>query len=146
MKTLRELYFDVLTEICSLTEFELGELNDIWFNYGGDYYFLYVDEKEIKLLELCFHCPQNFKNNDEKLKAIHLFNEINKKFKMVKMFMDDETGNITACVDFYVTGILPDDNGFLFNNKEQFIENLLLSLSTIEEATEYFFDEMGWRK
>jgi len=146
MKTLRELYFDVLTEIDGLTEFELGESNNICFNNGeSDYYWLYVDEKDIKTAELCFHCSSHFKDNDEQLKAVRLFNHINKKMKLVKMYHDEETGDITARVDLFVAGIQPAGNGFLFNNKEQFIENLLLALSAIEEATEYFFDEMGWR-
>ena len=145
-KELRELYFDVLTEIDGLTEFELGESNDICFNNGeSDYYWLYADGKDIKIARLCFHCSSRFKDNDEKLRAARLFNHINKKFKMVKMFHDEETGDITARVDLFVAGIQPAGNGFLFNNKGQFIENLLLALSAIEEATEYFFDEMGWR-
>ena len=145
-KELRELYFDVLAEIEGLTEVELGEENDICFNNGeSDYYWLYVDEKDIKTAELCFHCSSRFKDDDEKLKAVRLFNRINKKFKMVKMFHDEETGGITARIDLFVTGIRPAVNGFLFNDKERFVENLLLALSAIEEATEYFFDEMGWR-
>jgi len=150
-KTLRELYFDVLSEIydsteIELTEVELGEENDICFNYRErDYHWLYVDEKDIKTAELCDHYPADFKDNDEKIKAVCLFNQINKKFKMVKMFYDEETGDITARVDLFVTGIQPADNGFVFNHKEQFIENLLLALSALWETTEYFFDEMGWR-
>jgi len=147
-KELRELYFDILKEIyesteIELTEVELGEENDICFNYRErDYYWLYVDEKDIKTAELCTHYPANFKNNDEKFKAVHLFNQINKKFKMVKMFYDEETGDITARIDLFVTGIQTAGNGFLFNDKKIFIENLLLALSVVEEATEYFFDEM----
>jgi len=145
-KELRELYFDVLTEIDGLTEVELGESNDICFNYGGsDYYWLYADEKDTKIIELCFHCSSRFKDNDEKIKAVHLCNQINKKFKTVKMFIDDEAGDITARADLFVTGILPAGNGFSFNDKERFVEDLLLALSAIEEATDYFFDEMGWR-
>ena len=147
-KTLRELYFDVLAAIyetteIELTEVELGKENDIQFCYmERDYYWLYVDEKDTKTAELCTHYPAEFKDNDEELKAVRLFNRINKKFKMVKMFYDEETGDITARVDLFVTGA---GNGFLFNYKEQFIENVLLALSAIEEATDYFFDEMGWR-
>jgi len=150
-KELRELYFDVLAEIyetteIELTEVELGEENDIQFCYRErDYYWLYVDEKDIKTAELCTHYPADFKNNDEELRAVRLFNHINKKFKMVKMFYDEETGDITARVDLFVAGIQPTDNGFVFNYKEQYIENLLLALSALWEATEYFFDEMGWR-
>ena len=77
--------------------------------------------------------------------AVRLFNHINKKFKMIKMFYDEETGDITARVDLFVAGIQPADNGFLFNDKERFVENVLLALSALWEATEYFFDEMGWR-
>jgi len=146
-KTLRELYFDVLTEIydtteIELTEVELGEENDIQFCYRErDYHWLYVDEKDIKIAQLCDHYPANFKDNDEELKAVRLFNHINKKFKMVKMFYDEETDDITARVDLFVTGIQPANNGFVFNYKEQFIENLLLALSALWEATEYFFEE-----
>jgi len=150
-KELRELYFDVLAAIYDSTEIELtevtlGEENDIQFNYRErDYYWLYVDEKNIKTAELCTHYPADFKDNDEELKAVRLFNQINKKFKMVKMFHDEETGDITARVDLFVSGIQPAGNSFLFNDKERFIENLLLALSAIEEATDYFFDKMGWR-
>jgi len=152
-KTLRELYFDVLAAIyetteyaIELTEVELGKENDIQFCYRErDYYWLYVDEKNIKTPELCTHYPAQFKDNDEELKAVCLFNHINKKFKMVKMFYDEETGDITARVDLFVTGIQPVGNGFVFNHKEQFIENVLLALYALWEATEYFFDEMGWR-
>ena len=143
-KELRELYFAVLTEIYGFTEFELDKSNEIWFNYEGNYYFLFVDEKDIKTIELNFYCPQKFKDNDEKLKAIHLFNLINKKFKMVKMFTDDETGYITARIDLYVTGILSINNGFVFTDKQQFIEQLLEAITAIQSATEYFFDKMGW--
>ena len=145
-KELRELYFDALAEIDGLTEVELGEENDICFNNGeSDYYWFYADEKDIKTARLCFHCSSHFKDDDEKLRAVRLFNHINKKIKMVKMFHDEETGDITARVDFFVTGIQPAGDGFLFNDKERFVENLLLALSAIEEATDYFFDEMGWR-
>ena len=143
-KELRELYFAVLTEIYGFTEFELDKSNEIWFNYEGNYYFLFVDEKDIKTIELSFYCPQKFKDNDEKLKAIHLFNLINKKFKMVKMYTDDETGYITARVDLYMTGILSINNGFVFSDKQQFIEQLLEAITAIQSATEDFFDEMGW--
>ena len=148
-KTLRELFFDVLSGIydstdIELTEVELGEENDIQFCYmERDYHWLYVDEKDIKTVELCDHYPANFKDNDEELKAVHLFNQINKKFKMVKMFHDEETGDITARVDLFVSGIQPAGNFFLFNDKERFIENLLLALSALWEATNYFFDEMA---
>ena len=151
-KTLRELYFDILAAIydtteIELTEVELGEENDIQFCYRErDYYWLYVDEKDTKTAELCTHYPADFKDNDEQLKAVRLFNQINKKFKMVKMFHDEETGDITARADLFVTGIQPAGNGFVFNYKEQFIENVLLALSALWEATEYFFDEMGWRQ
>jgi hypothetical protein len=64
---------------------------------------------------------------------------------MVKMFHDEETGDITARVDLFVTGIQPAGNGFVFNDKERFVENVLLALYALWEATEYFFDEMGWR-
>jgi len=148
-KTLRELYFDVLAAIydsteIELTEVELGKENDIQFNYRErDYYWLYVDEKDTKTAELCTHYPAEFKDTDEELKAVRLFNQINKKFKMVKMFYDEETGDITARVDLFVSGIQPAGNGFLFNDKERFVENVLWALSAIEEATDYFFDEMG---
>jgi len=147
-KTLRELYFDVLSGIydstdIELTEVELGEENDICFNYRErDYYWLYIDEKDIKTAELCTHYPADFKDNDEELRAVRLFNRINKKFKMVKMFHDEETGDITARVDLFVSGIQPAGNSILFNDKERFIENVLLALSAIEEATGCFFDEM----
>ena len=150
-KTLRELYFDVLAAIydtteIELTEVELGKENDIQFCYRErDYYWLYVDEKDTKTAELCTHYPADFKDTDEELKAVRLFNRINKKFKMVKMFHDEETGDITARVDLFVTGIQPAGNSFSFNHKEQFIENLLSALSALWEATECFFDEMGWR-
>ena len=152
-KTLRELYFDVLAAIyetteyaIELTEVELDESNSVRFNYRErDYYWLYVDEKDMKITQLCTHYPADFKDNDEELKAVRLFNQINKKFKMVKMFYDEETGDITARVDLFVTGIQPADNGFLFNDKERFVESVLLGLSALWEATEYFFDEMGWR-
>jgi hypothetical protein len=144
-KELRELYFDVLTEIDGLTEIELGEENEICFNNGeSDYYWLYVNEKDIKTAELCFHCSSRFKDNDEQLKAVRLFNQINKKFKMVKMYHDEETGDITARADLFVTGIQSAVNGFLFNDKEIFIEHFFRVLSAIEEATEYFFDKMEW--
>jgi hypothetical protein len=148
-KTLRELYFDVLAAIydtteIELTEVELGKENDIQFNYRErDYYWLYVDEKDTKTAELCTHYPAEFKDNDEELKAIRLFNQINKKFKMVKMYHDEETGDITARVDLFVNGIQPAGNSFLFNDKERFVENLLLALSALWEVTEYFFDEMA---
>jgi len=150
-KTLRELYFDVLSGIydstdIELTEVELGEENDICFNYRErDYYWLYIDEKDIKTAELCTHYPANFKDTDEELKAVRLFNHMNKIFKMVKMFYDEGTGDITARVDLFVSGIQPAGNGFVFNDKERFLENVLLALSALEEATDYFFDEMGWR-
>ena len=146
-KNLRELYFDVLAAIydtteIELTEVELGEENDIQFCYRErDYYWLYVDEKDTKITELCTHYPAEFKDNDEELRAVRLFNRINKKFKMVKMFHDEETGDITARVDLFVTGIQPAANGFVFNNKEQFIENILSALSAIEKATDYFFKD-----
>jgi hypothetical protein len=120
-KELRELYFDVLSEIyksteIELTEVELGKENDIQFCYRErDYYWLYADEKEIKTTELCTHYPANFKDNDEEFKAVFLFNKINKKFKMVKMFYDEETGDITARVDLFAGGIQSVGNGFLFN-------------------------------
>ena len=151
MKTLRELFFDVLAAIydtteIELTEVELGKENDIQFCYRErDYHWLYVDEKDTKIVELCDHYPAHFKDTDEELKAVRLFNRINKKFKMVKMFHDEETGDITARVDLFVTGIQPADNGFLFNDKERFVENVLLALYALWEATEYFFDEMQWR-
>ena len=131
---LQDLYFGILQDIYGITELEPGKPNEIWFNYEGEYYSLYIYEKDI--VEVCFNCRRTFKDNDEKLKAVHLFNEINGKIKMVKMFIDKETGNISACVGFFVTGILPD-------NKEMFTEHLLHAISTIQKATEYFFDKTG---
>ena len=151
-KALRELYFDVLAEIYDTTEIELtevtlGEENDIQFNYRErDYYWLYVDEKDTKTAELCTHYPADFKDTEEQLKALHLFNRINKKFKMIKMYHDEETGDITARVDIYVTGIQSAASSFTFNHKDQFIENIVSALTAIEEAADYFFDEMDWRQ
>ena len=151
-KTLRELYFDILaamyetTEI-EITEVELDELNSVRFNYRErDYYWLYIDEQDTKTAQLCTHYPADFKDTDEQLKAERLFNRINKKFKMVKMYHDEQTGDITARVDIYVTGIQPAANSFRFNHKDQFIENVLSALTAIEKAADYFFDEMGWRQ
>jgi ABC-type transport system involved in Fe-S cluster assembly fused permease/ATPase subunit len=106
-KTLRELYFDVLAAIyetteyaIELTEVELGKENDIQFCYRErDYYWLYVDENDIKITELCTHYPADSKDSDEELKAVRLFNHINKKFKMVKMFYDEEAKGIISNVD-----------------------------------------------
>ena len=153
-KTLRELYFDTLAAIyetteyaIELTEVELDEQNSVRFNYRErDYYWLYIDEQDIKTVALCTHYPADFKDNDEQLKAERLFNCINKKFKMVKMYHDEQTGDITARVDIYVTGIQPAANSFTFNHKDQFIENIVSALTAIEKATDYFFDEMGWRQ
>ena len=139
---LLELYINILKENNDFKEIEIDESDKIRFSYQFRYvYWLCINENNIKTAELSYNRFLNFNNDDDEVEALYLLNEINRKYIIAKLYYDEETKEITAKADLYVTGIQSTNDGFVFNNKEQFIEQLLEAHTAIQSATEDFFEE-----
>jgi hypothetical protein len=76
----------------------VDEDGDVTFKYEGGFYYLSVSEDDDLFFQLVYARFWNLEDEDERLRGINAANEINMRFKVVKVYIrNDDTSATIEC-------------------------------------------------
>ncbi len=76
----------------------IDEDGDVTFKYEGGHYYLSVSEDDDLFFQLVYARFWNLEDEDERLRGINAANEINMRFKVVKVYIrNDDTSATIEC-------------------------------------------------
>jgi hypothetical protein len=127
-KRLQDFYLDYLKE--EGYKASLGDNGNIMFKYGGDKYWLSVDEEDEKYFRIGYGCEWEFESDDEKIKSLKVSNSVNSECKLGKIWVNIDEGGVRI------------DSDSLFAKQDDFKIFFLRCLDTVQYMMADFAEKM----